>query len=164
MPVNYLLRLSSAIAGFSLLACILSGCGSSSSDGGSGGRGELVTSTHQYQSLQFSLTTLNIVRSGEEVPISFTVKNTGSLRFEMFTGLPEATIQVCQGESEIWNPYYGRAFPALAYQFILPPGEAKSYPFSWSQRDNSGNQVATGSYTVKATFNGISEQLTLRIE
>jgi hypothetical protein len=52
------------------VACSLGGCGSNGTEGDG-----LVTSTGQYHSLQFTLTTPSVAVLGDIVPITFTVTN-----------------------------------------------------------------------------------------
>ena len=125
-----------------------------------GGKGDssLVTTTRQSQSFQISLTTRNTARLGDTVPITFTVKNLSTeTTTVMLGGAPEAISQVKQGNVEIWNWATGKAFPAvLPSPQSIAANETRTYDLSWNQKDNAGNSVAAGSYTINAWFNTAS--------
>lgn len=122
------------------------------------------TSSHQFDTLQYTLISRGIVKQGEVVPITLTVKNNGNGLFETFTGSPEANVQVFKDNTEIWNPYFGLAFPAVVHPLSIAVGETKKYEFGWSQKDNAGNQVSAGNYTIKASFIGNTEQVVISIQ
>ena len=111
-----------------------------------------VTSTGQYQSLQFTLTTRTAFRRGETVPITFTVKNVGAQTVTAFLGPPEADAQVSQGGRQIWRWSDGKVFPAVVYDLSLAPGESKTYQLDWDQKDSQGNLVPSGTYALKSWF------------
>ena len=121
------------------------------------------TSTHQYDTLLYTLTSLNVVDQGKVVPITLTLKNTGSGLFEVLVGSPEITLQVLKDNVEVWDPYFGLAFPAIVHQISIPAGETKTYDFSWDQKDNAGTQVLPGVYSIKASFIGNAEQVDISI-
>lgn len=123
----------------------------------------IVTSTHSYDTLQYTLTSRGVIDIGKNVPITLTVKNSASGLFEVLVGAPEVTVQVFKGDSEVWDPYFGLAFPAIVHQISIPAGETKEYYFMWNQKDNTGNQVLSGSYTIKTSFIGNSEQVDISI-
>ncbi len=123
----------------------------------------IATSSHQYDTLQYTLTSLDVVDPGKNVPITLSVKNTGSGLFEVLIGAPEVAVQVVKDNAVVWDPYFGLAFPAIVHQLSIPAGETKKYDFSWDQKDNAGNQVQPGNYTVKASFIGNTEQVDISI-
>lgn len=122
------------------------------------------TSTHQYGALQYTLTSRGVVDPGKIVPITLTVKNTGSGLFEVLVGSPEVDVQVVKDSTEVWDPNFGLAFPAVVHQLSITAGETKKYDFSWNQKDNAGNLVQPGKYTIKTSFIGNTEQLDISIQ
>ena len=136
------------ISMFALIVSSLTACG--------GGRDDnLTTTTRQSQSLQISLTTRSIARLGDTVPITFTITNVSAgTTTVMLGGAPEAISQAKQGNVEIWNWATGKAFPAvLPYPQSIAPDETRTYDLSWDQKNNAGDQVLRGSYTINAWFN-----------
>ena len=125
---------------------------------GSKGDSSLVTTTRQSQSFQISLTTRNTARLGDAIPITLTIKNLSTeTTTVMLGGAPEAISQVKQGNVEIWNWATGKAFPAvLPSPQSIASNETRIYDLSWDQKDNAGNPVAAGSYTINAWFNTAS--------
>jgi hypothetical protein len=121
------------------------------------------TSVHQYDTLLYTLTSRDVVDQGEIVPITLTIKNTGSGLFEVLLGSPEISLQVLKDNDEVWDPAFGLAFPGVVHQLSIPAGETKTYEFSWDQKDNTGNQVLPGVYSIKASFIGNAEQVDISI-
>jgi hypothetical protein len=119
----------------------------------------VTTSSHNYNTLQYSLTSLGVVDAGKNIPVTLSIKNTASASFDVPLGVPEVRAQVTKSDSEVWSSDFGVASPAVLHQFSLPAGEIKAYDFIWNQKDNAGNQVAPGNYTIKATFASITEQV-----
>lgn len=143
---TWMVRLCSLVC----FATMLTGCGGGDSREPTP---TTVTSTRQYQSLQFTLATRTAFRRGETVPLTFTVKNVGAQTVTTLLGPPEADAQVNQGERRIWRWSDDKAFPAVVYDLSLAPGESKTYPLDWDQKDGQGNAVPSGIYALKAWFN-----------
>jgi len=75
----------------------------------------------------------------------------------MLGGAPEAISQVKQGNVEIWNWETGKTFPTvLPSPQSIAPNEARTYDLSWDQKNNVGDQMPRGSYTINAWFNTAS--------
>jgi len=138
---------------FAMVALSLTACG-----GGGDNSPVTVTTTRQFQSLQISLTTRRVARLGETVPITFTINNVGAGTITvMLGGAPDAISQVKQGNVEIWNWATGKAYPAvLPSPQSIAPNETRTYDLSWDQKNNSGDQVLSGSYMINAWFNTAS--------
>ena len=136
-----------------LLVLTLVSCGSGSDNTAN----SIATSTRQFQSLQLTLTMPNNARLGEAIPITFTVKNIGAETITVLLADPEAISQAKLGNTEIWNWAFGKPFsPVLPSSKSIAPGETKSYDLSWNQKDNAGNQVSSGKYSIKSWFNTTS--------
>jgi len=126
--------------------------------GGNGGDSAIATSTRQSGPFTITLTIQPVALRGDTVPITFAIKNISTeTATVMLGGAPEAISQVKRGDVEIWNWATGKAFPAvLPSPQSVAPNETRTYDLSWDQKDNSGNQVAAGSYTINAWFNTAS--------
>jgi hypothetical protein len=153
--VGHMKKLNVLLILFLCSSTFLISCGN---DGGniSSKNNRLVTSTGQYQSLQISLTTRSISRGGEMVPMTFKVENIGTRTVFVTSGEPEADAQVRQGDALIWQWSFGKEFPSILNGLSIEPGQSKTYALNWNQKDNEGNQVSPGSYTVNAWFNADS--------
>jgi hypothetical protein len=143
-------KYGASLCGLICFVMMLAGCGGGD---GTGPAPAAVTSTRQYQSLQFTLTTRTAFRRGETVPMTFTVKNVGSQTVTAFLGPPEADAQVSQGGRQIWRWSDGKAFPAVVYNLSFAPGESKTYQLDWDQKDSQGDAVPSGTYALKPWFN-----------
>lgn len=118
---------------------LLSGCG-----GGGSSR---------FSMLQFGLSSTKAVYArGEAVPLTFTVKNTGTnpVAFVFGSGSTH-TFKVEQSGQLVFQPFFGGG--AVITQISLAAGETKALSDSltrWTQVDMQGNQVADGQYTIRA--------------
>ena len=148
-------RLNALLILFLCGSTFLISCGSNGGNTSAKSNG-LVTSTGQYQSLQITLTTRGVSRSGETVPITFKVENIGTGSVFVTFGEPEADAQVKQGDALIWQWSFGKQFPSILNALPIAPGQSKTYSLDWNQKDNEGSQVSPGSYTVNAWFNADS--------
>jgi LysM repeat protein len=50
---------------------------------------------------------------------------------------------------EVWRWSFGRSFPQIAGQVTLQPGESQTFRATWDQRNNAGNLVAPGNFTIR---------------
>lgn len=49
----------------------------------------------------------------------------------------------------VWRWSAGRAFPQMTGRVTLQPGESQNFNIVWDQRDNNGNLVPPGDYTIR---------------
>ncbi len=124
-------------------------------NGGETGIGH-VTGTGQYASLQVSLTAQSVNRLGDTVPMTFSIKNIGDTSVWVVYDCPDADVQVNQGYTIIWQWSFGQVFACSGAGSLLAPGDSMTYSRSWDEKDNEGNQVPSGSYTITAWFDAQS--------
>ena len=133
---------------FALPILLLTGCGGgSSSTSATPVDTNSTTSTRTYNDLQFTLSTTKATFRGEQVPLTFTVKNIGSQTISATGGGCNVLLRVLQG-TQIIGPEPASC-GAGGYTSTLNSGESKTYTTMWSQKDVNGNQVASGIYTLR---------------
>jgi hypothetical protein len=93
---------------------------------------------------------------GQPVPLRLTLTNTGS--DTVMIGLPgvesqRADFVVSKGGKEVWSKLRGSTMLDVLLTGPLVPGEATTFNAIWTQRDNHGNRVAAGAYTVQGFLN-----------
>lgn len=160
-----LFRMMITICITATLVFLLSGCGDNNAD--QSGLGKIVTSSHQNEALQSTLTTQSVVRLGESVPITFSVKNTSSQTVTIQT-TSQNYLMIYKGSTVndnalIWSLPLSPdiSSPAVLIDVTFTPNEIKTLnDFNWSQKDSSGKQVSAGVYTILATGFGMVEQIT----
>jgi hypothetical protein len=86
---------------------------------------------------------------GAPVELTLRVQNTGDqpVRLQMPTGQIYEFIVQRNGE-EVWRWSQGRAFTQAVQQWTLSPDETRTFTVTWDQRDNNGNPVEPGAYTI----------------
>jgi flagellar hook assembly protein FlgD len=137
------------------IACILTACGDNSTGNQIASESGLVAGTHRYQPLQYNLTVQGVSQQGELVPITLTLKNIGSAHIELQGNAEDPGISVYKDNTLVWKQYPpGTALPEYCFQITLDPGESKDFRFIWDQKDNEGNFVAAGNYSITASFSG----------
>lgn len=85
-----------------------------------------------------------------------TLTNTGS--DTVIIGLPgvesqRADFVVSKSGNEVWSKLRGSTMLDVLLMQPLVPGEAITFNSIWPQRDNHGNRVAVGAYTVQGFLN-----------
>lgn len=92
------------------------------------------------------------VRSGEPVPMTLRVVNTGSQPAHLtLTGRPAAfDIVVSRTDgSEVWSRLHEAVIPMVLQLVVVQPAERLEFGHVWDQRDNAGDPVAPGRYRVR---------------
>lgn len=153
-----------------LLLCaplLLISCGDSGQHTSQGNL--LVTSTGQYGALQVSLTTSSVNNLGDVVPITVSVRNVGDSTVSLTYGAETSVdVQVKQGDT-VWQWSFANVFAGLEMASQMAPGASMTFSRDWNQKDNEGNRVSGGSYTVIAWFeadsvDGVKPQTKLATE
>jgi len=109
------------------------------------------TSTRTELDLEMEISTDKISYSiGETVLISMELINHGTETISLTTGLPESDFEVLDEQGNqvyLWSN--GKFFIAVIRAIIIHPGEVLFYNMTWDQKDNNGNSVPAGTYTIK---------------
>lgn len=88
----------------------------------------------------FTMVVLN--RTSEEITLQ---RNSGQVfDFEVRRGDNPGKV--------VWNWAHGRFFTMALGTEVLPPGIPRVYTVIWDRRDNVGNEVEAGSYTVRGRY------------
>jgi len=119
--------------------------------------GPVVSTPRQFGSLEFTLSATKAVYArGEQVPLTFTVKNVGTQTITATIGACDFFgTKVTQAGNLVWQKSGGCG--ASTVQVTIMPGETKTYSYAWDQKDLQGNSVGSGRYTIKSWFNGFNE-------
>ncbi|MDQ2730840.1 MAG: hypothetical protein M3Y56_04210 [Armatimonadota bacterium] len=105
----------------------------------------------------------NSLARGEEISGVITYKNIGTspLQYVLQTGDLSLTVgyQVSAGSKVYFSTLISRQSNPIRYTSTLNPGEAQDLQFWWDQRDQQGNLLPPGQYTIQvwwspASFNG----------
>jgi len=103
---------------------------------------------------------------GETVLISMKLINHGTenISLTFFSGktsdfkvLNEQGEQVC-----LWS--YNKVFIAVLRTITIHPGEVLSYNMTWDQKDNNGNSVPAGTYTIIGYISEYSDTVSIKIQ
>jgi hypothetical protein len=138
-----------------VLVSLLAGCG--------GGAGTAATVHSSFPRRSGSLvytvaTTKARYAHGEPVPITFSVKNVGALRFDGVLGPCDwFDTQVLRAGQAVWQRSIGQGCAAVALLVSIPSGETKSYTYAWLQIDQQGNPVPSGRYTLASWYQVTSD-------
>ncbi len=142
------------------LACVLilsAGCGGG---GSSSSAPSAVTTTGQFHALKFTLTApKRTYKQGENVPLHFTVKNTGTEVFNYATSYGSDFL-VKQGSRIVFRQYSGGAGGVATAR--IAAGETQTYAIGWPLRDNGGKRddlgtpVGAGKYSVRVFMESVS--------
>lgn len=129
-----------SVAVVAFAVALLTGCG--------GGDGATDTGNRRFRLLEFALTTPKTTYAhGEKVPMTFTVKNTGSQTVTVIGGGCVILFRITKG-GQSFEPGIGCG--AGAYTITFAPGETKIYDLAWDQNDNQGTLVQAGQDTITA--------------
>ena len=91
------------------------------------------------------------VRRGEPVSVTLRLTNTSQQSVTAYLmGRPTAfDIEIADQDGQIiWRRLAGQTVPAILGVRTLGSGESLSFEESWSQRDQAGRQVPSGTYAV----------------
>ncbi|MBI3945884.1 MAG: hypothetical protein HY321_08190 [Armatimonadetes bacterium] len=88
-------------------------------------------------------------RAGAPVEITLQVRNRSDrpLQLQFSSGRQHDFVALRDGR-EVWRWSHDRVFTQALTRLPLQPGETRTFTATWDQRDNAGNPVALGSYTV----------------
>lgn len=108
--------------------------------------------------------------AGENVPIIYTIKNTGSAPITYrFTSGKQFDIWVTDNGNEVYRLSDGMMYSQAFSNITLDPGESKEFRAAWNQRDKSNRAVDPGFYTIHAKLlpmgastNEVSSRVTVR--
>jgi hypothetical protein len=133
------------ICGFFLamiLSLLLSGCG--------GGDSTTATGNRRFGPLEFALTTTKTTFArGEQVPLTFTVKNTSQRTVTAIGGGCVDLWRVIQGGRDITPP---SGCGAAGYMFTFAPGETKTFNDTLDLRDANNNIEPAGVDVITVWF------------
>ena len=133
-----------------LLAVTLTGCG--------GGSGTTAVTARRFGSLEYTLTTTKTTFAhGEQVPLTFTVRNVGSQTINVILGACEPfDTKVTSGSAVVWQDSLTHGCGTEVTFIAIAPGETKTYTYTWPQADQQGNQIPAGSYTLTSWYQAYS--------
>lgn len=109
----------------------------------------------QFSQLRLTLEAPARARSGEPVPLVFTVTNAGKSPVTLYLmgREPSADFQVSDAAGRrVWSLLRGETTMAALRLFPLDPGKGLSFRHAWNQRSDAGLQVASGVYLVCAVL------------
>lgn len=130
---------------------VLAGCGGSHDNGG--GSPELsptVAATGRYQTLLFTLSSPTALVRGQDVPCTFSVKNTGNQPIQAGVSAVGNDASVSDGNSVVWQLTKTEIIAGGSIATSLAPGETRTYNFNWNQTDSQNAPLPSGQYTIKA--------------
>lgn len=118
--------------------------------------GPVVSNPRQFGSLEFTLSATKAVYArGEQVPLTFTVKNVGMQTVNVTIATPAFDATITQNNQLVWqyttSPLAGGGTGVIR-TISIDPGVAETLDFTWDQKDQQGNSVMSGRYVVKAWF------------
>ncbi len=88
---------------------------------------------------------------GECVGFSYAVQNrSGQVIKLTFNTAKQFDLWIERGGREVYRLSKGKAYPTMLTTLTLGCGETRTFEACWNQRDNDGNQVGPGVYTVYA--------------
>lgn len=88
---------------------------------------------------------------GEPVRLTYAVRNRGSKPITLsFSSAKQHDIWITRGDTEVFRFSKGRMYATMLTTLVLQPGQTKSFDFTWNQKDNNGQDIGPGTYTVHA--------------
>ena len=118
----------------------------------SGSSGQTTRSVKMYDDLELALSTdRKEYNPGDPVDLTFTVTNKGSEKKTLrFVSGKQYDFTVSQSGREIWHWSAGKVFIMVLTSKELSPGQSLKYSAIWHQGDDRGQEVAPGTYDIKA--------------
>lgn len=102
--------------------------------------------------LRLQIEAPEVVVPGEAVPVLLRVENVSGGTLDLYlrgrTIAFDLVVSRADG-SVVWRLLEGEVIPAILRIETLPPGAALELRGMWDQRDNAGEEVRPGSYTVR---------------
>ncbi len=91
----------------------------------------------------------NRYRRGVPIPMALRVQNTGDrpILLQMPTG-QQYDFLVERDGTEVWRWSQGQVFTQALSNLTFDPDEVRTFTIAWDQRDNAGNLVPAGTYTI----------------
>jgi hypothetical protein len=93
-------------------------------------------------------------RVGEMIPITIRVENKSAETLELYLCGREPTcdfLVIASDGDVVWRRLEGEIVQAILRLELLAPGQTLELRDSWDQRDNAGEPVAPGAYTIRGT-------------
>ena len=87
---------------------------------------------------------------GEDITITFSIRNVTNSPFVIAPYVPEVDIRHFQTSG--WGNEQVRTFVAGSDTRSLDPGQTETFTVTWDQRDNQGQQVPYGIYSITDFF------------
>ena len=106
------------------------------------------------ENLVVTLHALETARPGRSIPITMRIENRSVEPLELYLLGREATYDFTVTASNgdpVWRRLEDEIVPAILRVEVLEPGQVLEFRDSWDQRDNAGEPVAPGSYTIRGT-------------
>ena len=104
------------------------------------------------ENLVVTLHGLETARVGESIPLTMRIENKSGEPFELYLRGREPTydfVVIGPGGNVVWRRLEREIVPAILRIDVLKPGQVLEFRDSWDQRDNAGQLVAPGSYTIR---------------
>ncbi len=92
------------------------------------------------------------VPAGTAIPIAVRIENKSAEPLELYLRGREIAYDVlvtAPGGDVVWRRLEGEVVQAILRLEVLGPGQALEFRDSWDQRDNAGELVAPGVYTIR---------------
>lgn len=101
---------------------------------------------------------------GQRVRFVVTLTNTGTSEVSIELPTSQASdVAVLQNDRVIWRWSAGRAFLQVLTRLRLEPGETRTFPVEWDQRDVQERAVPSGMYAAQARLTAREPLLTDRL-
>ncbi|MDF9409575.1 MAG: N-acetylmuramoyl-L-alanine amidase XlyA precursor [Pelotomaculum sp. PtaB.Bin013] len=109
--------------------------------------------TRQIKGIRYVLyTNKPTYRQGEDIVITLVKTNVAgrniTLRYRNAQRY-DFVVRRSPEQTEIWRWSRGRSFASVASSVILRPGSSQTFQVIWNQKNNRGQQVATGTVTIE---------------
>jgi hypothetical protein len=115
--------------------------------------------------MQLEITVPPEVKQAEPVPVTLRLTNTSHQPITVYLmGRPTAfDIEVAdEAGNAVWRRLAGETVPAILGVRTLAPGESLRFGESWPQRDQAGQLVPAGSYSVTGVLPTDAEPIRTR--
>jgi hypothetical protein len=104
--------------------------------------------------LEFTVSTTRATFArGEQVPLTFSVRNIGTSTVHAILGACDYfDVRVSRGNQVIWQLSRTHGCGGLILEVAIAPGETKTYTSEWPQTDQDDNPVPAGQYTITTWY------------
>jgi hypothetical protein len=98
----------------------------------------------------------------ESIPMTFKLRNPGDDTVTIHSaggcpGIGHFDLTVQRDGQELWSLSRHSVVCAALIPVIIEPGEEETFGDAWDRRDNDGQQVPPGTYTVSGVMFGLTE-------